>query len=57
EALIDIEFPEFPTDTVYIYLHFAEVEVLRANETREFNISLNGVSINDSYSPLYPLTD
>ena len=53
KALIDIEFPEFPTDKVYIYLHFAEVEVLRANETREFNISLNGVSINDSYRPLY----
>lgn len=53
EPLIDFEFPESSNDKVYIYLHFAEVQALRANETREFDISLNGVSINDSYRPLY----
>ncbi|XP_019085759.1 PREDICTED: probable LRR receptor-like serine/threonine-protein kinase At1g07560 [Camelina sativa] len=53
EPLIDIEFPESANDKVYIYLHFAEVEALKANETREFDISLNGESIKESYKPLY----
>ncbi|ESQ37349.1 hypothetical protein EUTSA_v10003094mg [Eutrema salsugineum] len=51
--LIIIDVPESANDKVYIDLHFAEVQVLQANETREFDISLNGVSINDSYRPLY----
>ncbi|ESQ37354.1 hypothetical protein EUTSA_v10003004mg, partial [Eutrema salsugineum] len=55
--LIDLEFPESSNAKVYIYLHFAELQVLRVNETREFDISLNGVSINDSYSPLYLQSD
>ncbi|XP_010412591.2 PREDICTED: putative receptor-like protein kinase At3g46340 [Camelina sativa] len=53
EPLIDIEFPESANDKVYIYLHFAEVQALKGNETREFDISLNGESIKDSYKPLY----
>ncbi|XP_010507237.1 PREDICTED: putative receptor-like protein kinase At3g46340 [Camelina sativa] len=53
EPLIDIEFPESANDKVYIYLHFSEVHALKANETREFDISLNGESIKDSYKPLY----
>ncbi|CAL9247440.1 unnamed protein product [Arabidopsis halleri] len=51
--LIDIEYPDSSNDKVYIYLHFAEVQVLKANETREFEISVNGESIDDSYRPLY----
>lgn len=53
EPLIDIETPDSSNDKVYIYLHFAEVQALQANETREFDISLNGESIKDSYRPLY----
>ncbi|KAL8226189.1 hypothetical protein R6Q57_018746 [Mikania cordata] len=30
------------TDTYIFYLHFAEVEILRSNQTREFNIFFNG---------------
>lgn len=55
--LIDIEYPDSANDKVYIYLHFAEVQALKANETREFDISLNGVSIKDSYKPLYLQAD
>lgn len=51
--LIDIEYPDSSNDKVYLYLHFAEVQVLKANETREFEISVNGESIDDSYRPLY----
>ena len=50
---IDFESPNSSSDKVYIYLHFAEVQVLRANETREFAISVNGEVIDDSYMPLY----
>ncbi|KAL5581640.1 hypothetical protein UlMin_014082 [Ulmus minor] len=35
--------PDNPTSKFYVYMHFAEVEKLQANETREFNISQNGV--------------
>ncbi|KAK9281611.1 hypothetical protein L1049_004514 [Liquidambar formosana] len=34
--------PESPTSQYYIYMYFAELEELRANQSREFNISLNG---------------
>uniref|UniRef100_A0A7N0TRQ9 Protein kinase domain-containing protein n=1 Tax=Kalanchoe fedtschenkoi TaxID=63787 RepID=A0A7N0TRQ9_KALFE len=34
--------PANPTDEYYIYLHFAEVGILQANDTRQFNILLNG---------------
>ncbi|XP_059630738.1 probable LRR receptor-like serine/threonine-protein kinase At1g05700 isoform X2 [Cornus florida] len=34
--------PVTPTDQFYIYLYFAEVQVLQKNQTREFNIYLNG---------------
>lgn len=57
EPLIDFEFPKASNDKVYLYLHFAEVQVLQANETREFDISLNGESFTDSYKPLYLQSD
>ncbi|CAH8282255.1 unnamed protein product [Eruca vesicaria subsp. sativa] len=32
-----------PSDVeVYLYMHFAEIEILQANETREFNVILKG---------------
>ncbi|GMN27477.1 hypothetical protein TIFTF001_001660 [Ficus carica] len=34
--------PDNPTDDYYVYMHFAEVEKLKANESREFNIYENG---------------
>lgn len=33
--------PENPNDQFYVYLHFAEIQDLQANETREFSV-LNG---------------
>ncbi|KAD6118661.1 hypothetical protein E3N88_09932 [Mikania micrantha] len=43
------------TGTTFIfYLHFAGVETLRTNQTREFNIYLNG---NHMYGPLSPSTN
>lgn len=52
-TFIDTVYPDLSQDRVFIYLHFAEVQALRANETREFNISINGESVADSYRPLY----
>lgn len=37
----------------YVYLHFAEVQVLQANETREFNVSLNGKHWYGPFRPTY----
>ena len=40
-----MEFYVPPTDTnseFYVYMHFAEVVKLRANESRSFNITING---------------
>ncbi|XP_074343552.1 putative leucine-rich repeat receptor-like protein kinase At2g19210 [Apium graveolens] len=34
------------SDEFYMYLHFAEVEKLEANQSREFNIYINGVKWN-----------
>ncbi|XP_010481036.2 PREDICTED: receptor-like protein kinase At3g21340 [Camelina sativa] len=48
---------EFPwslkdsTTRFHIYLHFAEIETLLANETREFNVFLNGKLFYGPYSP------
>lgn len=33
---------EDATEQSYIYMHFAEIQNLKANETREFNITYNG---------------
>lgn len=42
-----------PTLEFYIYLHFAELEIIQENEKREFNINLNGNSWKESVVPLY----
>ncbi|CAD5325012.1 unnamed protein product [Arabidopsis thaliana] len=51
--IIDFTFPTFSEERIFIYLHFSEVQALRANETREFNISINGESVADLYRPVY----
>ncbi|KAL9309374.1 putative transferase, protein kinase RLK-Pelle-LRR-I-1 family [Arabidopsis thaliana] len=43
---------EPPTTKVYSYMHFAELETLRANDTREFNVMLNGNDLFGPYSPI-----
>lgn len=35
----------------YVYLHFAEIQELQANESRQFNISLNGEHWHGPFSP------
>ncbi|KAI3671617.1 hypothetical protein L1987_87356 [Smallanthus sonchifolius] len=57
--------PTYPTDTFniqwnershgdkfFVYLHFAEIETLKINQKREFNIYLNG---NLTFGPISPL--
>lgn len=43
---------ETSDDETYGYLYFAEIQQLRANETREFKIVANGRVDYDSYSPM-----
>ncbi|CAN6987088.1 unnamed protein product [Brassica oleracea var. botrytis] len=38
-------------DYVHVYLHFAEIQVLKPKDTREFSILWNDATINYSYSP------
>ncbi|ESQ30274.1 hypothetical protein EUTSA_v10011230mg [Eutrema salsugineum] len=41
-----------PTTKFYSYMHFAEIQTLRANDTREFNVTLNGKYSYGPYSPV-----
>lgn len=41
-----------PTAAVYLYLHFVEIQTLKANETREFDIYFNKNSNYSAFSPL-----
>ena len=55
-----MEFYVPPTDTnseFYVYMHFAEVVKLRANESRSFNITINGKLWYGPLSPRYLLID
>ncbi|CAA7036745.1 unnamed protein product [Microthlaspi erraticum] len=52
-TFVDKEYPDSSQDRVYMYLHFSEVQVLAANETREFDISFNNDSVIQSYKPVY----
>jgi len=52
-SYIGITFSTSSEERFFIYLHFSEVQALRANETREFNISINGESVADLYRPVY----
>ncbi|XP_010545651.1 PREDICTED: probable LRR receptor-like serine/threonine-protein kinase At1g51820 [Tarenaya hassleriana] len=40
-----------PTDQLYLYVHFAEIQTLRANDTRELNITWKGDVIYGPFSP------
>ncbi|XP_029128757.1 probable LRR receptor-like serine/threonine-protein kinase At1g05700 isoform X2 [Cajanus cajan] len=40
-----------PDDKFIVYLHFTEIQGLAANETREFNIFLNGKLLRQNFSP------
>lgn len=42
---------EDSTSKFYMYMHFAELEELQANQSRQFNISFNG---NHLYGPVVP---
>ncbi|XP_007024381.2 PREDICTED: putative leucine-rich repeat receptor-like serine/threonine-protein kinase At2g19230 isoform X2 [Theobroma cacao] len=41
------------TNKFYVYMYFAEVEKLQANQFRQFNISLNGQHWSGPHSPAY----
>ncbi|XP_024005149.1 probable LRR receptor-like serine/threonine-protein kinase At4g20450 isoform X2 [Eutrema salsugineum] len=45
------------TDDVHVYLHFAEIQALKPNDTREFSILWNEKTINHNYSPLEFMVD
>ncbi|XP_050285770.1 probable LRR receptor-like serine/threonine-protein kinase At1g05700 isoform X2 [Quercus robur] len=45
--------PDNATSQYYFYMHFAEIEKLQANQSREFNIFLNGKSWYKALSPSY----
>ncbi|XP_031268923.1 LRR receptor-like serine/threonine-protein kinase IOS1 [Pistacia vera] len=42
-----------PNSQFYVYMHFAEIEELKANESRQLNISLNGKHWYGPFSPDY----
>jgi len=42
---------EPPTTKFYSYMHFAELQTLRANDAREFNVTMNGIYTYGPYSP------
>ena len=44
-------------DQYYIFMHFSEVVVLAENETREFNVSMNGEHWYGPLTPVYLKTD
>ncbi|XP_062104822.1 putative leucine-rich repeat receptor-like serine/threonine-protein kinase At2g19230 [Humulus lupulus] len=46
--------PESPTAEFYVYMHFAELQKLQPNESREFYIYQNGEYWNDDVTPLIP---
>ena len=53
ESMTYTELLPFPSDKIFYFLHFSEVQVLGANETRECDIFLNGNFIAESYRPEY----
>ncbi|KAE8705170.1 putative leucine-rich repeat receptor-like protein kinase [Hibiscus syriacus] len=46
-----------PNAQYYIYMHFAEIQELEANQSREFNIYINGNYWGGPYSPTYLSAD
>ncbi|PWA59736.1 leucine-rich repeat transmembrane protein kinase protein [Artemisia annua] len=49
--------PNNATDNYFIYMYFAEIELLEDNQIREFNIYLNGNLIYGNFSPQYLTTN
>ncbi|CAL9223590.1 unnamed protein product [Arabidopsis halleri] len=49
--------PPDPNAKFYVYMHFAEIELLKSNQTREFSIWLNEEVISPSFKLRYLLTD
>ena len=45
--------PEHETDKFYVYMHFMEIQVLTTNQTRQFNVMMNGQSWYANCSPQY----
>ncbi|KAF8082723.1 hypothetical protein N665_0809s0025 [Sinapis alba] len=45
--------PENSNDQFYVYLHFAEIQDFQANETREFNVFLDGNRFADPVIPKF----
>ncbi|XP_028202264.1 LRR receptor-like serine/threonine-protein kinase IOS1 isoform X5 [Glycine soja] len=45
--------PYDPKESFYVYMHFTEIQVLAKNQTREFNITLNGKLWYENESPRY----
>lgn len=48
--------PTDATDQFYVYMHFNELQVLEANETRSFNITQNGDLFYQNLVPKYQST-
>ncbi|KAK7261756.1 hypothetical protein RIF29_28075 [Crotalaria pallida] len=48
--------PENQADQFYVYMHFKEVQVLKKNQTREFNIIMNGEPWYENLAPVYNRT-
>ncbi|CAH8297335.1 unnamed protein product [Eruca vesicaria subsp. sativa] len=49
--------PKNPDDQYYYYAHFAEIQDLKANETREFNVLWNGVHQSGPFIPRMRIID
>ncbi|KAK7843157.1 putative leucine-rich repeat receptor-like protein kinase [Quercus suber] len=48
---------ETATSEYYIYMHFAEVVKLKANQSRSFNVTINGEPFFGPYVPVYLYTE
>nr|GEZ05380.1 leucine-rich repeat transmembrane protein kinase protein [Tanacetum cinerariifolium] len=54
--ILTYTWPANTTDQFVIYIHIAEVEILKSNQKREFNIQLNGDLLFGPFSPSTSLT-
>ena len=54
--MLTYTWPANATDEFIIYIHIAEVEILKSNQKREFNIYLNGALLFGPFSPSTSLT-
>ncbi|XP_019087932.1 PREDICTED: probable LRR receptor-like serine/threonine-protein kinase PAM74 [Camelina sativa] len=49
--------PDSPADQYYLYSHFAEIQDLQSNGTREFDILWDGVVVTEAFIPAKLVTD